>query len=157
VIDTNITGTIYLIYDVGNDMRARGRGRILITGFMARVLPGMYQAVYNGTKAFLDSFLCALRAELKDSGVTVTCLMPGAAETGFFAGADMLGTKLGGQKQDDPVELARIAYEAMQRGDGDVADGWTTGLRSAMASVPPSAALAGQRRMAGAPSSDEHR
>src|SRR5262249_18406166 len=82
VIDTNITGTIYLIYDVGNDMRARGRGRILVTGFIARVVPGMYQAVYNGTKAFLDSFLCALRDELKESGVTVTCLMPGAADTG---------------------------------------------------------------------------
>jgi short-subunit dehydrogenase len=54
-----------------------------------------YQAVYNGTKAFIDSFSFALRAELKDTGVTVTCLMPGATETEFFERADMLDTKVG--------------------------------------------------------------
>jgi uncharacterized protein len=77
VVDTNITGTIYLIQKVGRDMRSAGSGRILITGSIAGFMPGTYQAVYNGTKAFLDSFSFALRAELKDSGVTVTCLMPG--------------------------------------------------------------------------------
>ena len=51
---------------------------------IAGFIPGSFQAVYNGTKAFLDSFSFALRAELKDSGVTVTCLMPGATETEFF-------------------------------------------------------------------------
>src|SRR4029434_8296306 len=76
VIDTNITGTIYLIQKVGRDMRARGAGRILITVSRAGFMPGPYQAVYNGTKAFIDSFSFALRAELKDTGVTVTCLMP---------------------------------------------------------------------------------
>ena len=48
------------------------------SGFM----PGTYQAVYNGTKAFLDSFSFALRAELKGSGVTVTCLMWGFIGSG---------------------------------------------------------------------------
>jgi len=57
-------------------------------------MPGTYQAVYNGTKAFLDtSFSFALRAKLKDSGVTVTCLMPGATETDIFERADMLDTR----------------------------------------------------------------
>src|SRR5215204_1204684 len=93
VVDTNVTGTIYLIQKVGRDMRARGKGRILITGSIAGFIPGSYQAVYNGTKAFLDSFSFALRSELKDSSVTVTCLMPGAAETDFFERADMLDTK----------------------------------------------------------------
>jgi short-subunit dehydrogenase len=77
VIDTNITGTIYLIQKVGRDMRSRGQGRILITGSVVGFMPGSFQAVYNGTKAFIDSFSFALRNELKDSGVTVTCLMPG--------------------------------------------------------------------------------
>ncbi len=58
-------------------MRAQGEGRILITGSIAGFMPGCYQAVYNGTKAFLDSFSYALREELKDTGVTATCLMPG--------------------------------------------------------------------------------
>src|SRR5215211_1620971 len=76
VIDTNITGTIYLVQKVGRDMRARGKGRILITGSIAGFIPGAFQAVYNGTKAFLDSFSFAIRNELKDTGITVTCLMP---------------------------------------------------------------------------------
>jgi short-subunit dehydrogenase len=59
-------------------MRSQGEGRILITGSIAGFMPGSYQAVYNGTKAFLDSFSYALREELKYTGVTVTCLMPGA-------------------------------------------------------------------------------
>ncbi|MBV8574950.1 MAG: SDR family NAD(P)-dependent oxidoreductase, partial [Acetobacteraceae bacterium] len=84
VIDTNVTGTVYLIHKIGRDMRARGQGRILITGSIAGSLPGAYQAIYNATKSFLDSFSFAIRHELKDSGVTVTCLMPGATETEFF-------------------------------------------------------------------------
>src|SRR4051812_31459716 len=95
VVDTNITGTIYLLQRVGRDMRRRGQGRILITGSIAGFMPGTYQAVYNGTKAFLDSFAFALRHEIKDSGVTVTCLMPGATETEFFERADMMDTKIG--------------------------------------------------------------
>src|SRR3954449_10329263 len=94
VIDTNITGTIYLIQKIGRDMRARGAGRILITGSIAGFIPGTYQAVYNGTKAFIDSFSFAIRNELKETGVTVTCLMPGATETEFFERADMLDTKV---------------------------------------------------------------
>jgi short-subunit dehydrogenase len=74
VIDTNITGTAYLIHKVGNDMRRRNTGRILITGSIAGFIPGSFQAVYNGTKAFLNSFSFALRDEFKDTKVTVTCL-----------------------------------------------------------------------------------
>src|SRR6476646_859126 len=86
VIDTNVTGTVYLIQKVGRDMQRQGSGRILITGSIAGFTPGTYNAVYNGTKAFIDSFSFALRSELKDSApnVTVTCLMPGATETEFF-------------------------------------------------------------------------
>ncbi len=146
VVDTNVSGTLYLIHRVGNAMRARGRGRILITGSIAGFMPGTYQAVYNGTKAFLDSFSFALRAELRDSGVTVTCLMPGATETEFFARADMLDTKVGQQKKDDPADVARTGFEAMMRGDGDVVSGWMNKLRSAIASVTPAGVLAEQHR-----------
>lgn len=63
---------------------------MLVTGSIAGFMPGTYHAVYNGTKAY--SFSIALRAELKATGVTVTCLMPGATETRFFERADMLDT-----------------------------------------------------------------
>jgi uncharacterized protein len=146
VIDTNVTGTIYLIHKVGRNMRKRGAGRILITGSIAGFIPGTYQAVYNGTKAFMDSFSFALRAELKDSGVTVTCLMPGATDTEFFKRADMLDTKVGAGKKDDPADVAKLGFEAMMKGEGDVVSGWKNKIQSAMATVTPSGILAEQHR-----------
>jgi uncharacterized protein len=153
VVDTNVTGTIYLIQKVGRGMRARGRGRILITGSIAGFLPGTYQAVYNATKAFLDSFSFALRHELKDTGVTVTCLMPGATETEFFERADMMDTKVGTAKKDDPAEVAKIGYAAMMKGEGDVVSGWHNKLRSAIASITPAGMVAEQHRRMAEPGS----
>jgi short-subunit dehydrogenase len=153
VIDTNITGTIYLIQQVVHSMRTRGAGRVLITGSIAGFMPGTYQAVYNGTKAFIDSFSFALRAELRDSGVTVTCLMPGATETDFFARADMLDTKVGQAEKDDPADVARTGYDAMVRGDGDVVSGWKNKLQSAIANVTPAGVLAEQHRKMAEPGS----
>jgi short-subunit dehydrogenase len=153
VVDTNITGTIYLIHKIGNDMRDRKSGRILITGSIAGFMPGTYQAVYNGTKAFLDSFSFALRAELKDTGVTVTCLMPGATETDFFERADMLDTKVGQAKKDDPADVAKIGFDAMMKGRGDVVSGWQNKLQSAIANITPAGTLAEQHRKMAAPGS----
>jgi short-subunit dehydrogenase len=155
VIDTNVTGTVYLLHKVGQEMRARGRGRILITGSIAGFMPGTFQAVYNGTKALLDSLSFALRAELKESGVTVTCLMPGATETEFFARADMLDTKVGQSKKDDPADVARIGYDAMMRGDGDIVSGWQNKLRSAIANITPSGVLAEMHRGMAEPGSGD--
>jgi uncharacterized protein len=146
VIDTNITGTIYLIQQVARDMVELGSGKILITGSIAGYMPGSFQAVYNGTKAFIDSFSFALRNELKDTGVTVTCLMPGATETEFFERADMLDTKVGTDEKDDPADVAQVGYDAMVRGDGDVVAGWKNKLQTTMASVTPSGMLAEQHR-----------
>jgi short-subunit dehydrogenase len=151
VVDTNVTGTIYLLQKIGRQMRAAGEGRILITGSIAGFMPGTYQAVYNGTKAFLDSFAFALRAELKDSGVTVTCLMPGATETEFFERADMLDTAVGTQKKQAADEVAKIGFKAMMNGDGDVVAGWSNKLRAAIAHIMPAAALAEQHRKMAAP------
>ncbi len=95
MIDTNITGTIYLTHRVARAMRDRGEGKILFTGSIAGFIPGTFQAVYNASKAFIDSFSIALRHVLKDSGVSVTVLMPGATETRFFERADMLDTAVG--------------------------------------------------------------
>ena len=153
VVDTNITGTIYLVQKVGRDMRARNYGKILITGSIAGFIPGAYQAVYNASKAFLDSFSFALRHEVKDNGITVTCLMPGATETEFFERADMMDTEVGQSKKDDPAEVARIGFEAMLRGDGDVVTGWKNKLQTAIASVTPAGLLAEQHRRMAEPGS----
>jgi short-subunit dehydrogenase len=155
VIDTNITGTIYLIQKVGRDMRARRQGRILITGSIAGFMPGSFQAVYNGTKAFIDSFSFALRAELKDSGVTVTCLMPGPTETEFFKRADLLDTKVGQDEKDDPADVAKDGFEAVMRGDGDVVSGWQNKVQTTLANVTPAGILAEQHRRMAEPGSAE--
>lgn len=156
VVETNVTGTIYLIHRIGRDMRSRGAGRILITGSIAGFMPGTYQAVYNATKAFLDSFSFALRHELRDSGVTVTCLMPGATETDFFERADMIDTKIGSSKKDDPAEVARQGFEAMMRGEGDVVTGWQNKLRSAIAKILPAGVAAEMHRAQAEPGSARH-
>src|SRR3954466_16181994 len=151
VIDTNVTGTVYLIQKIGRDMRSRGAGRILITGSVAGFIPGTYQAVYNGTKSFLDSFSFALRAELKDTGVTVTCLMPGPTETEFFERADMMDTKVGTDEKDNPKDVAKAGFDAMMAGEADVVTGWRNKLETTMANVTPATALAERHRMLAEP------
>jgi short-subunit dehydrogenase len=153
VIDTNITGTVDLIQRVAKKMRDRNSGRILITGSIAGFLPGAFQAVYNGTKAFIDSFSSAIRNELKDTNVSVTCLMPGATETEFFERADMLDTKVGQSKKDDPAMVARTGFDAMMNGEGDVVAGWKNKIQSAVANVTPAGILAEQHRKMAEPGS----
>jgi short-subunit dehydrogenase len=153
VLDTNITGTLYLIHRAGQAMRQQGAGRILITGSIAGYIPGTFQAVYNGTKAFVDSFAIALRAELKDTGVTVTCLMPGATETPFFERAGLEDTKIGTAKKADPAGVAKDGYQAMQKGEADIVSGISNKLRVAAASVTPGTVLAEQHRKTAEPGS----
>jgi short-subunit dehydrogenase len=146
VIDTNVTGTVYLLQRFVRDMRDAGAGRVLITGSIAGFMPGTFQAVYNGTKAFVDSFSLALRAELKDSGVSVTCLMPGATDTRFFERADMLDTKIGVDKKEAPADVAKTGFEAMMNGEADVVAGFKNKVQAAMAHITPATKLAEMHR-----------
>lgn len=125
-------------------MVERGQGRILFTGSIAGLMPGSFQAVYNGAKAFVDSFSFALRNELKDTGVTVSCLMPGAPE--FFHRAGLGDTKIGQSKKDDPADVAKTGFEAMMKGEGDVVHGMKNKLQAATAAVSPQSFLAEQHR-----------
>ncbi len=153
VIDTNVTGTLYLIHKVAREMRNRGNGRILITGSIAGFMPGTYQAVYNSTKAFIDMFSYALRAELQGCGVTVTCLMPGATETEFFERADLMDTKVGRSNKDDPVNVAESGFKAMMDGDSGIVTGWQNKLQVALSKVLPETVTAGQHAKQAAPGS----
>ncbi|WP_407158634.1 SDR family NAD(P)-dependent oxidoreductase [Bradyrhizobium sp. STM 3557] len=146
VIDTNVTGTVELIHRIGNDMRKRNAGRILITGSVAGFTPGSFQAVYNATKSFLNSFSFALREELRDTEITVTCLMPGATETEFFRRADMMDTKVGTEKKDAAADVARQGFDAMMAGESDVVTGMKNKLQTTLANVTPAEMLAKQHR-----------
>lgn len=100
---------------------------------------------------FLDSFAYALRAELKDSGVTVTCLMPGPTETKFFERADLMDTKVGTDEKQPADEVAKIGFEALLRGHGGVVAGWKNKLEAAAAHVMSSESLAERHRGMAAP------
>ena len=146
VINTNIVGTVHLIQHVARGMVARARGRILITGSVAGFMPGSFQAVYNGTKAFVDSFAIALRNELKGTEVSISCLMPGATDTEFFARAHMLDTRVGQGRKADPAAVARLGFDAMLKGEADVVAGLKNKLEVALSKVMPSQAVAQMHR-----------
>lgn len=156
VIDTNVVGTCYLVHRLGQGMRERDKGRILFTGSIAGLMPGTFQAVYNGSKAFVDSFAWALRNELKDSGVTVTCLMPGPVDTDFFERADLMDTKVGQGKKEDPAKVAKTGFDAMMRGEGDLVAGFMNKVQAAVAAVTPQSALAELHRGMAEPGSGKH-
>ena len=147
VIDTNITGTVYLLQRVLRDMVSQEGGKVLITGSIAGFIPGSFQAVYNGSKAFIDSFADALRNELKDAkNLTITTLMPGATETEFFERADMLDTKVGQQEKDNPAKVARDGWDALMKGEAHIVSGWKNKIQVAAAHISPAAVLAEQHR-----------
>ncbi|NIJ20215.1 short-subunit dehydrogenase [Sphingomonas naasensis] len=147
-IDTNVTGTVYLLQKVLADMVARGSGKVLVTGSIAGYIPGSFNAVYNATKAFVDNFTEALRNELKDvEGVTLTTLMPGATDTEFFARADMLDTKVGqSESKADPAKVAKDGWDALMAGKGHVVSGLANKLQVLGAGVVPQATLAEMHR-----------
>ena len=123
VAETNVLGTTQLIWHLGRGMRAQGAGRILITSSTASQMPGPWAAMYFGSKAFLESFGQALRVELKDAGVSVTLLLPGAAATEFFAREQGLDTKGAHGPMDSAADVARTGYAALLRGDDMVIHG----------------------------------
>ena len=125
VIAVNVTSTVHLAKRFIPEMVQLGRGRVLVTSSIAATQPGPYEAVYAATKAFDQSFAEAIRSELKDSGVTVTSLMPGVTETNFFSRANMDDTRAGSNEkmQDDPAKVAEQGFEALMKGEEKVVAG----------------------------------
>lgn len=123
LIDLNVRSTVHLCKLVLADMVERDAGRILFTSSIASTMPGAFQAVYNASKSFVQSFALAIRNELKDTEVTITSLMPGPTETEFFERADMEDTAIGSEEKDDPAEVARQGFDALVAGEEKVVGG----------------------------------
>jgi uncharacterized protein len=120
IVDLNVRSTVHLAKLVLRDMAARGEGKVLFTSSIAATMPGSLQTVYNASKSFMQSFSEALYDELRDTGVTVTSLMPGPTETEFFRRGHMLDTVVGRMPKDDPAEVAKQGYDALMNGDRKV-------------------------------------
>src|SRR3954452_4516083 len=117
IIDLNVRSTVHLAKRAVTDMAARNSGKVLITSSIASTMPGSYQAVYNASKSFLQSFAEALQNELKDTDITITSLMPGPTETNFFERADMMDITVGQSAKDDPAQVAKQGFEALMKGE----------------------------------------
>lgn len=147
---------VHLAKYVVQDMVARDEGRILFTSSIASTMPGSFQAVYNASESFVQSFALALRNELKDTNVTITSLMPGPTDTEFFARADMLDTKVGAGDQDDPADVARDGFEALMSGaERVVSASLTTKLQGRASRLMPDSVKAEMHRRMAEPGSNE--
>jgi short-subunit dehydrogenase len=153
VINTNVTGTTYLLQKVLKQMVARNDGKVLVTGSIAGYMPGSFQAVYNGTKAFVDSFVAAIQNEIKDAdGVTLTNLMPGPVETEFFKRGDMMDTSVGTDpKKSDPADVAKDGWDALMSGKHAIVSGLKNKVQVAVANVTPNEVLAERHRQMAEP------
>ena len=123
LLQTNIVSVVHLTKLLLPGMVTAGSGRVLFTASVASTMPGPFYATYAASKAFVLSFAEAIRYELKDSGVTVTALMPGPTDTNFFERADMVDTPAGRGSKDDPADVAADAFEALMAGKDHVVAG----------------------------------
>jgi short-subunit dehydrogenase len=156
LIDLNVRSTVHLCKLALADMVERDEGRILFTSSVASTMPGAYQAVYNASKSFVQSFAEAIRNELKETGVTITALMPGPTDTEFFERAEMEDTKVGAGEKDDAAEVARQGFEALMDGRQKVVAGSLKNkLQTAVAGVIPDSAKAEMHRNMAEPGSAE--
>lgn len=146
IIQLNIDATVILTKHFLKEMVSRGEGKILNLGSVAGKLPGPWQAVYHATKAFVLSFTTAVREEVKDSGVTLTALMPGVTDTDFFNKAGMNESKAVQDKEAmaDPADVAKAGYEALMAGDDRVIAGFKNKVQVNAANLLPDSAVAHQ-------------
>src|ERR1700760_223758 len=83
MIDTNCKGLVYCTREILPGMVARKRGHVINLGSVAGTWPYPGGNVYGGTKAFVHQFSLNLRSDLHGTGVRVTCIEPGMADTEF--------------------------------------------------------------------------
>ncbi|MEE4205336.1 MAG: SDR family NAD(P)-dependent oxidoreductase [Erythrobacter sp.] len=146
-IDTNVKGTVSLVHRTGHAMRARGSGRILVTGSIAGAIPGPCNLIYNSSKAFIDDFCVGLAEELEDSDVVISCLLPGATDTRFFERAGMEDTRLADSARSPvsgaaPEAVAKAGYETLLEGETKNVHGFLNKLQKVFAGILPDETLA---------------
>lgn len=157
MIALNVTSYTKLAKHVVRDMLKRNEGKILFTSSVVAVMPSPYQTVYGATKAFVLSLSEGLRNELKDTGITVTALMPGATDTNFFQRAGLEDTKVGASEKDDPADVAKDGFEAMMAGkDHVVSHSAKTRLQGWMLEILPETIKAEMHARQAKPGSASH-
>jgi short-subunit dehydrogenase len=153
IIELNVRSTTQLAKLVLRDMTARNSGKVLFTSSIASTMPGSYQPVYHASKSFVQALSEAVRDELRDTGVTVTALMPGPTATSFFKRAKLSDTRVGHMSKDDPAHVARQGFDALMAGKQKVvASSPSTKIMGALNRVTPDALKAKASRFMSTPS-----
>jgi short-subunit dehydrogenase len=144
IIQLNISSLVVLTKLYLKEMLRKRHGKILNLSSIASKQPGPWQSVYHGTKAFVQSFTEAIRAEVHDKNITVTALLPGVTDTDFFNKAGMESSKIvqDKDKMADPAEVAKDGYEALMAGKDMVVSGIKNKLDVAMSGITSDEALA---------------
>jgi short-subunit dehydrogenase len=156
IIDLNVTSTVHLTKRLLKDMVARDDGKLLITSSIASTIPGSFQAVYNASKSFLQSFIEALQNELRGTNVTITSVMPGPTDTNFFHRAGMDDTRVGHAQKDDPAQVAKQGFDALMNGEDKIIAGSAKTKAQGIASkVLPDSLKAAAHRQVAEPGSGE--
>jgi len=156
IIHLNISSLVILTKLFLKEMVERKNGRIMNLSSIASKIPGPWQSVYHGTKAFVQSFTEAIRSEVKNSNVTITALLPGATDTDFFNKAEMQESKIVQEgKLDDAAEVAKDGYDAMMSGEDKVISGFKNKIQVAMANVTPDSRAADKMKKQQAPSGSD--
>lgn len=133
IIQLNAAAVVHLTKLFAKDMVKRNSGKILITASLSSMSPNPNFAVYAASKAFVYSFALALRDELKDTGVSVTALCPGATDTNFFRAAHMENSKTVKEgSMADPADVARAGFNALMAGDDHVVTPWKDKIMATM-------------------------
>lgn len=147
IIQLNICALVEMTKYFLKDMVARGEGKILNLSSIASKQPGPYQSVYHGTKAFVQSFTEAIRAEIAEEPelkITITALLPGVTDTDFFNKADMNESKIVQDKSEmaDPAKVAQDGFEALMAGQDMIVSGMKNKAQVAMSAVMPDSMVA---------------
>lgn len=136
IIQLNISSLVVLTKLFLQDMLKKGRGKILNLSSVASKAPGPLNSVYHGTKAFVQSFTQAIAEEVKEKGITVTALLPGATDTDFFNKADMQQSKIVKEgKLGDAKKVAQIGYDALMKGEQMVVSGLKNKVKVALSNI----------------------
>ncbi len=143
MIQINATALFILTKLAVRDMVARGSGKILQLASVVSKAPNPLQSTYAATKAFIYNLTLGLHQELKETGVTITALQPGATDTEFFHNAGADGTKIYNETSlSDPADVARDGFKALMAGDSHVVSGAKNKAEMAMGNFLPDDAIA---------------
>jgi short-subunit dehydrogenase len=124
MVQLDVASLTAVTHVFAQDMRARGRGKILLVASLLAYQGVQNFAVYAAAKAYVLRLGEALHRELKRDGITVTALCPGMSDTGFATAAQQKITPTLKRLMMQPAPVVRAGIRALQAGRISVVPGW---------------------------------